>query len=195
MGRTVIDYSKRKTDKIAGWVELYTKDLLSWAFHKTSDKMFAEDLVQQVFLIASEKYASFKEASTPKTWLFAILNNKIAEHYRKLSTRPQVDSLNSPFFNEAGNWKEGRKPQVWPDEDEGHLLDNQEFIKVWQLCIYELPELQSACIRLKFINGIESKVICQDLNISSSNYWQLLHRAKLQLRGCLEKHWFNRYEL
>jgi RNA polymerase sigma-70 factor (ECF subfamily) len=88
MGSTVIDSSKRKTDKIAGWVELYTKDLLSWAFHKTSDKMLAEDLVQQIFLIASEKYASFKEASTAKSWLFAILNNKIAEHYRKLSTRP-----------------------------------------------------------------------------------------------------------
>ncbi|MDZ4845108.1 MAG: sigma-70 family RNA polymerase sigma factor [Chitinophagales bacterium] len=182
----------KKEQDLESWVQQHTKELLSWAFYKTSDKMLAEDLVQDVFLVAAEKYESFKHDSQPKTWLFAILNNKIAEHYRRLSERPQSDSIANPFFNEDEHWKEASKPQDWADSDEGSLLDNQEFNKVFHHCIDELPDLHSACIRLKFINGIQSEVICQDLNITPSNYWQLLHRAKLQLRKCLEKLWFKK---
>lgn len=188
-GNTV---SKNKTGDITLWVEQHTKDLLSWAVYKTSDKELAEDLVQDVFLVAAEKYETFKGDSQPKTWLFAILNNKIAEHFRKLSSRPQPDPLSDDFFNEKGRWKDDAKPTMWPDENEQHLLDEPEFIKVWHHCIDELPDLQSDCVRLKFLNGQESAVICQDLNISSSNYWQLLYRAKLQLRMCLEKLWFKK---
>ena len=184
--------SDKKRQDITRWVEQYTNKLLSWAYHKTSDKMLAQDLVQDVFLAAAEQYFAFKHNSQPKTWLFAILNNKIAEHYRKLSSRPQVAFMSDQFFNEEGNWKEESKPQEWADEDENSLLDNHEFINVWHQCIGKLPELQSACVRFKFINGMESEVICQDLNITPSNYWQLLHRARLQLRNCLEKIWFSK---
>ena len=125
-GNTV---SKNKTGDITLWVEQHTKDLLSWAVYKTSDKELAEDLVQDVFLVAAEKYETFKGDSQPKTWLFAILNNKIAEHFRKLSSRPQPDPLSDDFFNEKGRWKDDAKPTMWPDENEQHLLDEPEFIK------------------------------------------------------------------
>ena len=43
---------------------------------------------------------------------------------------------------------------------------------------------------MKYIEGLESDDICKELNITASNYWVLIHRAKLQLRACLEKNWF-----
>jgi len=190
--QTSLKDSDRKQRDIVIWVKLYTKDLLSWAAYKTSDKTLAEDLVQDVFLAAAEKYSSFRNDSQPKTWLFAILNNKIAEHYRKLSSHPKVEPLGEQFFNEEGKWKEDAKPQEWAAEDDNNLLDNPEFNVVLHQCIQELPELQAACIRMKFINGMESEEVCQELNISASNYWQLIHRAKLQLRSCLEKLWFKK---
>lgn len=192
MENTNLKVVYHKEQDLKNWVEEYTGEMLSWAYYKTSDKMLAEDLVQDVFLVAAEKYATFKHDSQPKTWLFAILNNKIGEHYRKLSSRPQVNSINDAFFKEDEGWREESKPQDWVDNDESSLLDNHEFNKVFYHCIDELPDLHSTCIRLKFINGIESEVICQDLNITPSNYWQLLHRAKLQLRKCLEKLWFKK---
>ena len=68
------------------WVESYTENLHSWAFHKVSDGELAKDLVQDTFLAAAEKIESFKGDSSPKTWLFSILNHKIIDHYRKNDT-------------------------------------------------------------------------------------------------------------
>jgi len=36
-------------------------------------------------------------------------------------------------------------------------------------------------------NGEE---ICQELDISPTNFWQVVHRAKLQLKNCVEENWF-----
>jgi RNA polymerase sigma-70 factor (ECF subfamily) len=36
--------------------------------------------------------------------------------------------------------------------------------------------------------------ICRDLGISSGNCYVILHRARHQLRGCLETTWFGRGE-
>jgi len=42
---------------------------------------------------------------------------------------------------------------------------------------------------MKYFEGVESEAICKELDITASNYWVLLHRAKLHLRSCLEKNW------
>jgi RNA polymerase sigma-70 factor, ECF subfamily len=34
--------------------------------------------------------------------------------------------------------------------------------------------------------GLELKEICEELNLSNSNAWVIMHRARLQLRKCLE---------
>ena len=64
-------------ENLTNWVEKYTENLYSWAFHKVSNTELARDLVQDTFLVAAEKYDTFKGNSSPKTWLFSILNHKI----------------------------------------------------------------------------------------------------------------------
>ncbi|MFK2298695.1 hypothetical protein ACIXMM_12595 [Bacteroides fragilis] len=32
--------------------------------------------------------------------------------------------------------------------------------------------------------------ICRELNLSVTNYWKLLQRSRLQLRKCIDVHWF-----
>jgi RNA polymerase sigma-70 factor (ECF subfamily) len=41
---------------------------------------------------------------------------------------------------------------------------------------------------------ISSEKICKELNISKSNLWVILHRARLKLRECLEENWFEKDE-
>jgi DNA-directed RNA polymerase specialized sigma24 family protein len=72
---------------------------------------------------------------------------------------------------------------------DGHLLDNTEFIDVLTFCLNKLPDNWSSAIHLKYLEEKDGHKICQELGISSSNYWQILHRAKLQSRVCLEKNW------
>lgn len=184
---------KVRNPDLSAWVKLYTRDLYSWALNKTSDPQLSEDLVQDTFLAAVEKIASFKGKSHPRTWLFGILKNNIADHYRKI-LRKGSPSLFSPhdltrFFNADGTWQKTVAMGSWEVEAE-HLTDQPEFNKVLDECIDHLPTMMHACIRLKFLDDKKGEQICQDLGISATNYWQLIRRAKLQLRDCLELNWF-----
>ena len=38
---------------------------------------------------------------------------------------------------------------------------------------------------------LDSGEICNELSITSSNLWVLLHRARLRLRDCLQVRWFD----
>ena len=178
-------------NRLTQWVETYTKELYSWAFHKVSDSELAKDLVQDTFLAAVERIQSFKGDSSPKTWLFSILNHKIIDYYRKkinLPTNIENQSLLS-FFDEEGSWKTDKRPKDW-DEDETELLNNEEFRDILDNCLGELPEKWNASIKLKYLLNKNGDEICQELSITPTNLWQIIHRAKVQLRECVENNWF-----
>lgn len=185
---------------IQEWVSLYADDLYRWALHKTNNKETSEDLVQETFLAAFKSIDKFKGNSQPKTWLFSIVNNKIMDYHRKLfrrgplhqfhlSSKSEDRDVLDNFFDNEGTWKPEAKPSDW-QEIEGHLLDNSEFTKVLNYCMGDLPGNWFSAVHLKYLEEKDGKEICQELGISSSNYWQILHRAKLQLRICIEKKWF-----
>ncbi len=178
---------------LSDWVEKYLNDLYSWAFYKVSNAELASDLVQDTFLAAAEKLDTFKGDSSPKTWLFSILNNKIIDHYRKKvnQTVSLENQTYSNFFDVGGDWKESSKPKDWQQEDEKHLLDNDEFQDVLSKCMDALPEKWGVCVKLKYLSEKNGEEICQELDITPSNFWQIVHRAKLQLRDCVEKNWHN----
>lgn len=181
-----------KEKALQDWVSRFTSELLSWAFYKVSDSELAKDLVQDTFLAASEKFETFREESSPKTWLFSILNYKIIDHYRQKVRQPKnydQQSL-SEYFAEDGEWLSRKKPSGW-DENELHLLDNEDFNLILKACIEELPEKWSLSIRLKYLMNKKGEDICQELNITPTNFWQIMHRAKLQLRECIETNWLN----
>lgn len=189
-----------KHTKIQKWVSVYGDDLYRWALHKTSDKEAAEDLVQETFLAAFKSIDNFQGKSQPKTWLFAIMNNKIMDYHRKkfreatihqsqLNQQQDGADILETFFNNAGSWKTENSPANWQEMD-GHLLDNVDFQEVMGNCMKKLPEIWFSAIQLKYLEEKKGKVICQELGITPSNFWQILHRAKIQLRACIEKNWF-----
>ncbi len=177
--------------KLSEWVSLYTEDLYYRAVYKVSNNELAKDLVQDTFLAAAEKISTFKGESTPKTWLFAILNHKIIDYYRKKESQPikTEPEIFSNFFDENESWKTEKRPKDW-HEDESNLLDDQEFLKILKKCLDALPEQWNTCVKLKYITNKNGEDICQELDISPSNYWQIVHRAKVQLRDCVETNWF-----
>jgi RNA polymerase sigma-70 factor (TIGR02943 family) len=173
------------------WVEAHTEEMVRWAFQKTSSEEVARDLVQDTFLAAAEKYENFQGKSTPKTWLFAILNNKIVDYYRKQVRQPTIsaDTLFSEVFDENGSWQSHRVPKDW-HHDEEHLLDNEDFKNVLKKCMEALPAQWHTCVKMKYLLSKNGDEICQELEIAPTNYWQIIHRAKLQLRQCIENNWF-----
>jgi len=172
-------------------VEKYTDDLYSWASYKVSDNELAKDLVQETFLAVAQNIKTFKGNSTSKTWLFAILNNKITDYYRKkVNQTVSIDhQLFSGLFDEEGSWNREKRPKDW-HEDEKNLLDDPEFLHILESCLNKLPEQWNNAVKLKYLLSKKGEEICQELGISPTNYWQIVHRAKLQLRDCIESNWF-----
>lgn len=180
-----------ENNNLINWVNQYTDELYKWAYYKTSSQENAEDLVQETFLAAAEKMSTFKGESSAKTWLFSILNHKIIDLYRKKANKPVAleNTILSNFFDDEGNWKQEKRPQEWHD-DEQNLLDNDEFQEALNRCLDALPEKWNICVKLRYLTEKSSEDICQELGIAPTNFWQIVHRAKLQLRNCIEQNWF-----
>lgn len=174
---------------LAEWVELYASDMFNWAYHKVGNEEQAKDLVQDTFLAAAEKIESFRGDSNPKTWLISILNFKIIDVYRQKAKMPMSSNSGVSFFNEEGSWLESKKPQSW-DTDDTSLLDDPDFQIVLKKCMDALPEKWHACMKLKYLMSKSGKEICQDLDITATNLWQIMHRAKLNLRECINNNWY-----
>ncbi len=186
-------------EKITAWIQSYSDDMFTWALHKISDKETAEDIIQETFIAAFKGFDSFKNESTPKTWLFRILNNKIADHFRKSSKEffqlnnsidSEVFKATDSFFDGNGYWKPNGLEPAW--EDEKSMLDNEDFVQVMDKCIDDLPINWRIAVLSKYIINKDASEICQELQISSTNYWQILHRSKVLLKKCIEAFWFNK---
>lgn len=191
--------SKSVNSVFQQYVDDYTDTLYSWACHKTSDIELAQDLVQDTFLAAYKAYDNFRHDSNPKTWLISILNNKIIDHYRKDGRNPisnesglslEYESVLETRFDENGQWKKQYEPEDWPQD--GHLLDNKEFKVILEHCMAQLPNQWNSAVQLKYLEGKKGKSISKELGITTSNYWQVIHRAKVFLRECLENLWFKK---
>lgn len=190
----VIKENSKKT--VETWVNQYSDALYSWALYKTSSKETAEDLVQETFLAAFNKIDSFEGKSQPKTWLFSILNNKIIDHYRvSARTTKQNFSMSEHsgyevsdgLFTETDHWKNNDINPIWEQDEE--LLDNPEFNNVLQDCLEALPQKWKTAVTSKYLTDKKADEICQELEITVSNYWQIVHRAKLVMKNCLEVKW------
>lgn len=186
--------TEEKTALFGQWVEQYTNDLLNWAYHKTSNLAVAEDLTQDTFLVAFQQMGCFREESSPKTWLFAILKNKITDYFRGQFKNRNINIQDikeegfTPFDSDE-KWISQHAPLYWDNTDE-HELDNTDFRQILGYCLKLLPSRWKAALELKYFTHKKGDVISQELGISTSNYWQIVHRAKLQLRDCLEVNWF-----
>lgn len=175
------------------WINDYADALYSYTLPRVNDAALAEDLVQETFLSAWKARDSFKGEASEKSWLFTICKNKIIDHYRKKArdiTQAMPESTGTDgLFDEAEHWTHESQPGYWDMQQQP--TDSKEFYAVLEKCRKKLQEMQQAVFSMKYLEDLDAAEICKVLNISASNYWVLIHRAKLQLRGCLEKNWIH----
>ncbi len=177
-------------DDITIWVKTYTKDLFSYAITKVLQKEVAEDLIQDTFLSAWQSYKNYQGKSNVRTWLFSILKHKIADYYRSKYKRViEVDfDLIDTLFDDNHRWKPEYRPKDWGNEK--GLLDDPEFSQTLKDCFKKLPVKWSSAVQMKYLEEHDADGICSQLEITKSNFWQIIHRTKVQLRNCLEMKWF-----
>lgn len=175
------------------WVEVYGDFLLNYCITRVYSRELARDIVQETFVSAFQAMDSFQEKSSERTWLISILKRKIIDHYRKKNRRGEqlTDNYELPFKSNGfweGHWMQERRPNEWLSkriEEE----DSEEISEILRNCLELLPEKTKACFTLKTMEEHSTEKICKELGISASNLWVILHRARLQLRECVEKKW------
>lgn len=178
------------------WVANYADQMYKYVLMRVKYVEVAEDLVQETFIAGLKSSAAFNGSCTEKTWLFAILKFKLADYYRAYykQTPAQIVSdehYAADFFENDGDGHIKPEYQAHPwHSDVEKNIENGEFQSVLSDCLNRVPTKISTVFSMKYLEDIDSKEICKCLNITESNFWVLMHRAKLQLRKCLENNWF-----
>lgn len=186
----------------AAYLKTLQGQLLKFAQVQLSDYQLAEDAVQEALIGAMKNAKSFNGRSAFKTWVFAILKNKIADILRKRHRTVEVtnfasnssdeDENLSNLFDEKGHWANGMEPVNWGDPVKTYK--EGQFWLVLETCLENLPEKQAKVFMMREYIGLSSDEICENEQLSVSNLHVILYRARLRLQKCLEMRWFNNEE-
>ncbi|HED35955.1 MAG TPA: sigma-70 family RNA polymerase sigma factor [Gammaproteobacteria bacterium] len=164
-------------------------DLLRFARLQLNDATLAEDVVHET-INAALASTTFSGKGSLKSWVFAILRNKIIDLIREQHkvtseryTEESVSDSDSPF-DEKGHWKKNRQPANWHLPESA--LANQQFIEQFEQCVKKLPANTARVFMMREHLGLSIQEICEALGLSENNCWVIMHRARSQLRTCLE---------
>jgi len=172
-------------------------DMLRFAQLQLRDSHAAEDVVQEAMEAALGHAQSFAGRSSLKTWVFAILRNKIIDHIHQRDRSVAISSLVSEgedfdrkldeLFNDQGGWTPECRPSRWPDPEDS--MASQQFWRAFEACLDCMPQKIARVFMMREFLGLDTGEICDQLGLTSNNLHVILHRARLRLRECLEAGW------
>ncbi|WP_418508401.1 sigma-70 family RNA polymerase sigma factor [Corallibacter sp.] len=173
------------------WIDRYSDYLFNYTISRVNDREMAKDLVQDTFFAALKSMKNFKGDASERTWLIAILKRKIIDYYRKINSKKGQAEVRISYNSDEneGDWLEERVSDPF-DKTAEDTLENDELGDAIFNCLDKLPEKQATVFRMKTIEGLETETICNELNITASNLWVIVHRARSAMADCMEKNWF-----
>lgn len=174
------------------WVDAYGDYLFRYAHSRLRDANAAEEVLQETFLAGIRNLAQFEGRGSQRGWLVSILRRKIIDYVRARSRHAQqmAEDSHDPtalMFDENGRWKNGVLPEFSPSQP----IESQELFRLVQGCLTHLPQGQADAFVLSVMEEMETSEICKTLDITPSNLWVRLHRARLGLAKCVGSKWFD----
>ena len=172
------------------WVSEHGETLYAYAMSRLKNADAAEDAVQETLLGALKNLSQFPPQSDVGPWLMGILKKKVVDRQRQ-STRgdtatgdsePILDNL----FDRNGNWSEAARAA---DPLRLDSLEQSEFLGILKRCLRGLPPNQAAVFVGRELNERKPEDLCNELGVSSTNLWVLMHRARLRLAECIRARW------
>ena len=164
------------TDPRFAQIESHRPYLVRYALSQLRDAELAEEAVQEALLSALESLSNFEGKSSLRTWLTSILRFKV------------IDLQRRAVLDETGHWSVA--PGAWSNPEAA--FEQRRFWEVFESCLDKLPAAGGRVFFKREIVGEETETICKEEGITSSNCWVILHRARLNLRACLEMNWFGK---
>lgn len=175
------------------WLKEHGDVLFRFAKSRVGRTEVSEDLVQETLLAALRGQLQFRGTSDERTWLIAILKRKIVDHLRHRGREASFASFDKPdvwindLFDQRERWKVA--PGNWKNGP-GAAMEQAEFWAVFSDCLGKLPERMAGVFTQREIDQLSAEEICKDLEITPTNLWVILYRARLRLWKCLDANWF-----
>jgi len=158
-----------------------------------SDEL-AEDAVQETLLAALSARARYTGDASPRTWLTGILKHKIVDLIRRQLREVELphdqdgDEAVDLLFKQDDHWAEPLRPWGNPHAE----AELSQLRRVLEECADRLKPVMAQVFSLREVAGLATEEICKELDITPTNCWVLLHRARLFMRQCLELNGFAR---
>ncbi|MDO7228528.1 RNA polymerase factor sigma-70 [Acinetobacter nosocomialis] len=172
------------------------QQMIKFAFLQLSSLPQAEDVVQEALTSAFQNLDSFKGRAAFKTWVFAILKNKIIDVVRQKSRLVAMSELFKDeeselsvdeLFDASGHWHKYEAPQAWQSPEE--MMEQSDFWIIFEACLDHLPAKYAQVFMMREVVELSSNEICSKLELSISNFNVLMYRSRTHLRECLENKW------
>jgi RNA polymerase sigma-70 factor, ECF subfamily len=190
MNATSLETEMVGTTSPEQWVDAHGDYLFNFAVGQVRDVGTAEDLVQETFLAAMKARERFAGQCSERTWLVSILRHKIYDylrrHCRDKSRRvePGAARQDDSEWDDALLWLHDVAAE---SQSPSRRLELEEFRANLEQALGKLPPRIAQVFQLYEIDEAPGAEVCAKLNISESNLWVMLHRARKQLREHLER--------
>lgn len=169
------------------WLDLYGNALFAYASSFLRNREFAEEVVQETFLAALKHKDQFRGVGTEGAWLMGILKRKLIDHLRSRARQPlsleNPDTAVDSMFDKKGHWLKSCKASSYMRLDR---LEAEEFREIFSMCFQGLPKSQASTFLLKVVQQESTEEVCKQLEISATNLYVLMHRARIRLAECIK---------
>jgi len=173
--------------------------LIRVAMGYVADREVAEEVVQDTWLAVIESLNRFEGRSSLRTWICGILIHKAKDRgvrekrHTTFSAFESFDGDNDEAvdpirFQQSGEWAGhwAFPPQPWDDQTPEKLLASKQAVDCMQQAIAALPAILKEVLILRDVEGVEAKEVCEMLNITETNLYVRLHRARERVRVAVE---------
>ena len=173
------------------WVDKYSDYLFNFTIIKVNDSEIAKDLISETFLAGLKSKDNFKGEASERTWLTSILKRKIIDHYRKINSNKGKAEVRITYSDEEseGDWLEEKLSDLY-DKNAEDLILNTELGTAIHNCLDNINEKHALIFKMKTIDNFDTETICKEFDISPSNLWVIIHRARKTMIDCLNENWF-----
>ena len=148
--------------------------LVRFALRKLRDPALAEDAVQDAIEAVLSGRARFGGRAALRSWLTAVLKNKIVDVVRAASAHESLDAHEDDDEHPAH-----RVASSGPGPDE-IAAQRQELARALA-GIERLPATLRDAMRLRVLEDLPTESVCAALGISEENLFVRVHRARRQL--------------
>lgn len=173
--------------------------LIRMATGYVADREVAEEVVQDTWMAVIESLNRFEGRSSLRTWICGILIHKAKDRgirekrHTTFSAFESYDDDNDEAvdpsrFQQNGEWAGhwAFPPQPWDDQTPEKLLASQQAVNAMNNAIEALPATLKEVLILRDVEGVEAKEVCELLNITETNLYVRLHRARERVRAAVE---------